>query len=84
MNIFFARNWERKYKFKTQCSRESPFVRKLGGGGKVSFTEPKKLIEYLEKSEEAEYMWIDSEDLITVSDMYQMVNKIITTKMLQS
>ena len=80
MNQFFARHWEKKYKFKTQCSKESPYVRKLGGGGVVSFTEPKKLIEYLNKSEEAEYMWIDSEDLITVSDMYQVVIKVITTK----
>ena len=80
MNQFFAKHWEKKYKYKTQCSKESPFMRNLGGGGQISFTDPKKLIEYLENSEEAEYMWTDSEDLVVVADMYQVNIKVITTK----
>ena len=80
MNQFFAKHWEKKYKFITGCSKESPFERKLPGGGKVSFTDPKKLVEYLEKSVEAEYMWTDSEDLAVVSDMYQVNIKVITSK----
>ena len=80
MNQFFAKHWERKYKNKTQCSIGSPFVRNVGGGGKISFTDPNKLIEYLQNSEEADYMWTDSEDLVVVADMYQVNIKVITTK----
>ena len=80
MNRFMAKHWNKKYRFKTQCSKDDPFVRKLGGGGEVSFTDPEKLIDYLENSEEAVYMWTDSEDLAVVSDMYQVKIKIITTE----
>ena len=80
MNKFIAKHWERKYKYKTQCSENYPFTRKLGGGGEVSFTDPNKLLDYLNNSVEAVYMWSDSEDLAVISDMYQVNIKIITTK----
>ena len=79
MNYFFAKLFEKKYTFKTPCSKESPFVRKIGGGGSISFTDPKELIDYLEHCEEADLMWSDSEDINVLSDMYQMKIKIITT-----
>ena len=33
MNKFMGHHWEKKYKYKTECSEESPFIRQLGGGG---------------------------------------------------
>ena len=42
MNKFMARHWKKKYQFKTQCSEDSPFIRKTGGGGQVVFTDPLK------------------------------------------
>ena len=80
INKFIAEHWDKKYKFKTQCSETSPFIRKIGGGGEVFFTDPEKLVEYLRKSEEAAYMLSDSEDLAVISDMFQVNIKIITTK----
>ena len=80
MNHFFAKHFEKKYKFLTPCSKETPFIRKIGGGGFVSFTEPSRLIQYLNHSEEADFMWSDSEDLSVLSDMYQVKIKTITTK----
>ena len=80
MNIFFASHWEDRYKYITQCSEDHPYVRKLGGGGGVSFTEPLELIKYLKTSEEAAFMWSDSEDLAIISDMYQIKIKVITTR----
>ena len=44
------------------------------------FTDPKELIRYLNDSDDAEYMWSDSEDLVIIADMYQVIIKIITTK----
>ena len=79
-NKFLARHWESKYKFKSQCSEDSPFVRQVGRGRKVSFTDPEKLKKYLNESEEADYMWSDSEDFAVISDMYQVRIKIITSK----
>ena len=79
-NRFLAKHWEKKYKFKSQCSEDSPFVRQVGRGEEVCFTDPEKLIQYLNKSEEAVYMWSDSEDFAVISDMYQIRIKIITTK----
>ena len=78
MNRFFARHWEKRYKYLTQCSENHPFVRKIGGGGHVSFTDPLKLIRYLETSEEAMYLWTHSEDFAIISDMYQVKIKIIS------
>ena len=80
MNHFLAKHFEKKYKFLTPCSKDTPFIRKIGGGGSVSFTEPSKLIQYLKHSEEADFMWSDSEDLSVLSDMYQVKIKTITTK----
>ena len=79
MNIFFADHWHKKYKFKSQCSPGHPFERMIGEG-KVSFTDPEKLIAYLKNSCEAAYMWSDSEDLAIIADMYQLKIKVITTK----
>ena len=78
MNKFMGHHWEKKYKYKTGCSEESPFIRKLGGGGEVVFTDPEKLKEYLINSTEAELMWSDSEDLSIISDLFQVKIKVIT------
>ena len=81
MNDFKVKHWNRKYKLKTQCSPESPFVRKIGNKGeKISFTDSNKLFEYLVNADEADYMWTDCDDLIVLADMYQVKIKVITTK----
>ena len=80
MNNFFVKHWSKKYQYKTQCSEATPFVRKVGGGSQVMFTDPNELLKYLENSLEAGYMWTDCEDLIVISDMYQVTIKVITTK----
>ena len=79
MNKFMATHWNNRYKFNTQCSKDHPFVRKLGAGQK-SFTDPQKLLKYLMHSKKAAYMWTDSEDLAVISDMYQIRIKVITSK----
>ena len=80
MNVFFADHWHDRYKYITQCSEGFPFVRKVGGGGEIRFTDPEKLINYLKHSEEAAYIWSDSEDLSIIADIYQIKIKVITTK----
>ena len=80
MNLFMVKHWERKYKYKTQCSEGHPFRRKLASFEEISFTDSSKLLEFLEKSEDAAYMWTDSEDLIVVADMYQVNIKVISTR----
>ena len=50
MNLFMANHWSKRYQYLTSCSEKHPFVRKVRGG-KVSFTDPKKLIAYLASSE---------------------------------
>ena len=77
MNLFMAKHWNTRYRLISQCSEGHPFVRKLKDG-EVSFTDPKELLEYLMNSEEAAYMWSDSEDLAIISDMYQIRIKVIT------
>ena len=79
MNVFMANQWERRYKYITQCSPGHPFIRKLNGG-EVKFTDPEKLVNFLRNSEQAERMWSDSEDFAVISDMYQLKIKIITSK----
>ena len=80
INDFKVEHWHRKYKFKTQCTVESPFIRRIGNRGKISFTDPEKLFEYLKNTDEADFMWTDCEDLIVVADMFQVKIKVITTK----
>ena len=80
MNHFMVKHWDKKYKYKTQCSDGHPFKRRIGGGGQISFTDPTELLKFLEKSEEAALMWTDSEDLAVVSDMYQVRIKVINTR----
>ena len=80
INDFKVKHWERKYKYKTQCDEESPFIRNVGTGEKVVFTDPEKLFEYLQNNPKAGYMWADCEDFIIVADMYQVRIKVITTK----
>ena len=81
INEFKVKHWDRKYKLKTQCSVESPFVRKIGiKGDKVSFMDPEELFKYLVNADEADFMWTDCDDLIVVADMYQVKIKVITTK----
>ena len=78
MNIFMAEHWYDRYQYISQCSPGHPFVRKLGSISK-EYTDPEKLIEFLQ-SDEAAYMWTDSEDLSIIADMYQVKIKVITTK----
>ena len=80
INHFKVKHWNRKYKFKTQCSVESPFIRKIGQGGEISFTDPGKLFNYLKNDPMAGYMWTECEDLIIVADMFQVKIKVIRTK----
>jgi hypothetical protein len=47
-------------------------------GEEKSFTDPIELMKYLKTSEDAEYMWSDSEDFAILADMYQINIKIIT------
>ena len=56
MNHFMVKHWDKKYKYKTQCSDGHPFKRRIGGGGQISFTDPTELLKFLEKSEEAALM----------------------------
>ena len=77
MNLFWADHYYEKYISITPCSAETPFRRNIKGK-QVEFYEPEKLIEFLKTSDEAQYMWSDSEDLVVLSDMYQMSIKIIT------
>ena len=79
MNAFFAKMFYKKYQFKTPCSPDSPFKRRVKNKI-VEFTDPEELINFLKTSDDAMYMWSDSEDLTIIADMYQMRIKIITTK----
>ena len=58
---------------------ETPFKRRVKNEI-VEFTDPEDLINYLKTSDDAMYMWSDSEDLVVIADMYQLRIKIITTK----
>ena len=79
MNIFFVKHWDRRYKFISQCSAGHPFKRKVKNGS-VEFTDPEKLLNYLQHCADADFMWSDSEDLAIIADMFQINIKIITTK----
>ena len=79
MNIFMAEHWDINYKYITNCTIETPFVRKLRGG-EAKFSDPQELIKYLKESKEASFMWTDCEDLMVLADMYQFRIKVITTK----
>ena len=78
MNLHMAKYWSTKYENLTQCSPGHPFERKLGNEI-IRFTDPKELIEFL-KTEDAAFIWTDSEDLAVLSDLYQIKIKIITSK----
>ena len=78
MNKFMAKHWYKGYQHISQCSKDHPFVRKLGGG-EVKFEDPVKLIKYLSSSVKAESMWSDCEDIAVIADMYQVKIKVITT-----
>ena len=80
MNVFFADHWFDKYQYVTQCSEDDPFVRKIGGGGKITFTDPVELVKYFKSPDAASYIWSDSEDLAVIADMYRINIKVITTK----
>ena len=79
MNGFMAKHWHSRYKYITQCSKKHPFERKLGKG-KISYTDPELLIDFLTNSVRAAYMWTDSEDLAVIADMYQVKIKVITSR----
>ena len=49
-------------------------------GRTVKFTDPVELIQYLNNSHDAAFMWTDSEDLKVLADMFQVRIKIISTK----
>ena len=80
MNHFCADHWDKKYQYLTQCSPGHPFRRRVKGG-KVKFEDAKELIKYLKTSDDAMYMWSDSEDFKILADMYQIRIKIVTTKL---
>ena len=80
MNKFQADHWEEKYKSITNCSTDKPYIRK-SKGGEVKFTDPAELLKFLrKKSDKGAYMWTECEDLVVLSDMYQLSIKIITMK----
>ena len=79
MNLFFAKHWDSRYQYISQCSPGHPFKRKIKGH-EIEFTDPQNLIKFLENSSDAAYMWSDSEDLAILADMFQIRIKIITTK----
>ena len=79
MNKHMAKYFYTRYQNITQCSPGHPFIRKLAGG-EVFFDNPEKLIDFLTKSQDAELMWCDSEDLAIISDLYQIKIKVITSK----
>ena len=79
MNKHMAKHWNLRYQYITECSEDQPFVRKLGEG-EVKYTDPLLLTKYLSSSEEAAFMWTDSEDLAVICDLYQVNIKVITTK----
>ena len=79
MNLFFTDHWYDRYQYLSQCSEGHPFKRMVKGEEK-SFIDPVELIKFLRTSEDAKYMWSDSEDFAVLSDMYQIKIKIITTK----
>ena len=78
MNLFWANHFYRKYQFITPCSSETPFIRNIKGEI-IEFSDPELLIEFLKTSDDAQYMWSDSEELAILADLYQMRIKIITT-----
>ena len=80
MNKFMGKHFYTHYENKTQCTVESPFIRKLGSGKKVIFADPEKLIDFLINDEQADTMWVDSEDLAVIADMFQINIKIITIR----
>ena len=78
-NLFFAEHWYKKYQYKSQCSVDSPYKRQFQGKD-IEFKDPEELIKFLKYDPRAMETWSDSEDLVVLSDMYQMRIKIITTK----
>ena len=46
----------------------------------MEYTDPEELIKYLKTSDDAAYMWSDSEDLSIIADMFQIKIKVITVK----
>ena len=79
LNKFMAEHWDKQYKYLTQCSPETPFIRKCKGR-QIKFTDPTELTKFLKDSHDAAFMWTDSEDLKVLADMYQVRIKVITTK----
>ena len=77
INSFLVKHWDKRYQYITNCSLETPFKRKLKGKT-ISFTDPKKLLSFLETSADAAFMWSDCEDLAIIADIYQMKIKVIT------
>ena len=78
MNKFLSEHYE-NYKNIFPCSEEEPFVRQLKGEV-VIFKDPEKLKSFLQSSQEAGYLWSDSEDLKILADLYQIKIKTITIK----
>ena len=77
LNQFIVKNFDKRYKFLTSYTPKSPFVRRVGLSGEVKFTNSDDLLSYL-KTEEAKYMWTDSEDLSIIADMLKVKIKIFT------
>ena len=78
MNNHMVSLWKQFYSKKISF----PYLRQVGvSGKKVRFEEgeEEKFLLFL-KTEEAAFLWSDSEDLQIMSNLYQMTIKTITTK----
>ena len=58
-----------------------PYSRQVGIEGRVvEFNVPEEYLEFLRHDKDAAYLWTDSEELVAVSNLYQIEIKIITVK----
>ena len=77
INKFLIKHFERKYKDLLPCEEQNPFVRRVGLGEEVSFTDQEQLCKFLD-SEQSSFMWADSQDFIALADMFGVRIKIVT------
>ena len=80
INEFMAHHFQSKYKLKTPF----PLERNIGNNKKVTFQNEEEFCEFLLNSKESSHMWMDSEDLCVLSDLFQLNIKIISTDSISS